>query len=280
MLPETVKQMPWTDDFEVDHEACTVRLRPTQGDSSEPDAKKASHLTSAFAQVIDKAIEDKLFISVLNATHSEKFKILGAPHIEIERFAGDLFGIVARGAHLTVYTNTLEGMKIWVPRRSADSFTFPNKLDTTVAGGVPSHQSPFENVAQEADEEASLPADLIKRDVHSAGVLTYIGLSKQGFVAPDVVYVYDLEVNGDVTPTPKDGEVKEFYLMSIEEVKAALANDEFKTNSAVVMLDFFIRHGIITAEEEENFVEIVTRMHRRLPFPVTPDQYLDRKGIS
>lgn len=214
-------------------------------------------------------------MGVLNATHSEKFRILGAKYgregkVEIERFAGDLFGIVARGAHLTVYTHTSEGMKLWVPRRAADSFTFPNCLDTTVAGGVPSHQSPMENVIQEADEEASLPSELIKRDVRPAGVLSYIGLSSQGFVAPDLVYVYDLAVGPDTIPTPKDGEVKEFYLMGVEEVKAALGRGEFKTNSAVVMVDFFVRHGLVTAEEvgEGLYVEVLQRMHRRLPFPV------------
>jgi hypothetical protein len=34
------------------------------------------------------------------------------------------------------------------------------------------------------------------------------------------------------------------------------------------MLDFFIRHGIISADNEEDFVEIRQRMHRRLPFSV------------
>ena len=105
--------------------------------------------------------------------------------------------------------------------------------------------------------------------------MTYIGLSseanggKEQLIATDIVYVYDLEVGPDVKPVPKDGEVKEFYLMTVDEVKDALANNEFKTNSAVVMVDFFIRHGIITAENEPDYVEIITRRHRRLPFPTT-----------
>lgn len=90
-------------------------------------------------------------------------------------------------------------------------------------------------------------------------------------MAPDLVYVYDLEVGPDIVPTPKDGEVKEFYLMGIEEVKRALKRGEFKTNSAVVMVDFFVRQGFVTAEEvgEGVLVEVSQRMHRRLPFPVS-----------
>jgi hypothetical protein len=69
-----------------------------------------------------------------------------------------------------------------------------------------------------------------------------------------------------------DEEVKEFYLMTVNEVKESLARAEFKTNSALVMIDFFIRHGIITAENEQNYVEIIARLHRRLPLPTTSQQ--------
>jgi hypothetical protein len=37
-------------------------------------------------------------------------------------------------------------------------------------------------------------------------------------------------------------------------------------NSAVVMIDFLVRHGVVTVENEEGFVEMGMRMHRRLPF--------------
>lgn len=59
--------------------------------------------------------------------------------------------------------------------------------------------------------------------------------------------------------------------MTIDEVKAALATSEFKTNSALVMIDFFIRHGIITAENEEHYAEIVARLHRKLPLPTSAE---------
>jgi len=67
-----------------------------------------------------------------------------------------------------------------------------------------------------------------------------------------------------------DDEVKEFNLMTIDEVKEGLASVEFKTNSALVMIDFFIRHAIITAENEKNYAEILSRLHRRLPLPTAP----------
>ncbi|KAK5165542.1 uncharacterized protein LTR77_009071 [Saxophila tyrrhenica] len=273
LFASNVQRMPWSEDFVIDHGRRTIRLR---GHANASSASTACN--SAFAEVINNAIDKDIF-RTLNKQHSEMFSILGANYpVQLERYAADLFGITARGAHLTVYTMTGDGMRIWVPRRSMSLFTYPGKLDTTVAGGVTAGETPMQNIIREAQEEASLPAELIEKHIRPTGVLTYISyeLEKPGgmesCVVPDVIFVFDLEVDANVTPVPEDGEVKEFYLMSVDEVKEALAKEDFKTNSAVVMIDFFIRHGIITPDNEKDYVEIVQRMHRRLPFPVTPDQ--------
>lgn len=46
-----------------------------------------------------------------------------------------------------------------------------------------------------------------------------------------------------------------------------MAKGEFKPNCALLMLDFFIRHGILTAENEKDFEEIKSRIHRDIEFP-------------
>lgn len=102
-------------------------------------------------------------------------------------------------------------------------------------------------------------------------MLTYINASKSErgeFVRPDVVYCYDVELDEGTVPEPCDDEVEMFYLMGVEEVKERMLRREFKPNVALVLLDFLIRHGILGAEElgEEGLVEVVQRMHRRLPF--------------
>ena len=194
--------------------------------------------------------------------------------MQIERFAAPLFGIVSRGAHLTAYTTTGSGMEIWVARRNLASHTYPGMLDTTVAGGVAAFETPFENIVHEADEEASLPAALVQADARAVGVLPYMSISSKsgasaedhGLVIPDTVDVFDIEVSQDVICVPKDHEVKEFYLMSVEEIKGALLREEFKTNSAVVMVDFLVRHGDLTSENDCDYLEIATRTHRTLPF--------------
>lgn len=270
LLPYIVQKIPWPKDFEIDEDKRYVHLR----DLSEGE-DPAGACTSAFAKIVDKCLENDLF-HVINR-HSELYSILGTRFpIRVERFARQLFGLVGRGAHLTVYTTTPSGLKIWVPRRSAHMRTWPNLLDSTVAGGVAANETPFENVVREADEEASLPQELVRSKAHACGIITYINRTKgsrgseQGLISPNIVYLFDLEVDENVIPKPKDGEVQEFSLMGVEEVQAALKRQEFKPNSAVVMIDFFIRHGILTPDNEEDYVEIITRMHRQLPFLTAP----------
>jgi isopentenyldiphosphate isomerase len=202
------------------------------------------------------------------------YKIIGARYpVHLERFTSALFGVASRGAHMTGYTKSPSGeMKFWIPRRAPHLFTFPNKLDTTVAGGVKASHTPFRCVIEESEEEASLPRSYVAANVKNVGVITYMTRSerKGGLIHPDVLYVFDLEMPADMVPKPNDDEVAEFVLMGIEEVKEAMRKDEFKPNCNLVMIDFFVRHGIITAEEEGDYVEICQRLHRRLPVPTAP----------
>ena len=39
---------------------------------------------------------------------------------------------------------------------------------------------------------------------------------------------------------------------------------EFKPNCGMVLVDFLIRHGIVTPEKEKDFYEIKWKMNRRL----------------
>jgi hypothetical protein len=53
----------------------------------------------------------------------------------------------------------------------------------------------------------------------------------------------------------------------VEEIQENLAKGEFKPNCALLMLDFFIRHGILTPQNESDFDEIKKRLHREIEFP-------------
>jgi 8-oxo-dGTP pyrophosphatase MutT (NUDIX family) len=138
-------------------------------------------------------------------------------------------------------------------------------------------------IVEEAHEEASLDEDLVKERLRSVGCLTYVALRKSpnrgetDLISPTMLYVYDLELPENTIPKPNDDEVEQFYLMNVDEIIQAMKSGEFKTNSAMVMIDFFIRHGIICPENEPDYVEIIYQMHRQLPVAITPMANLERR---
>ncbi|KAI5927898.1 hypothetical protein F4810DRAFT_162710 [Camillea tinctor] len=275
--PATVAKMPWDSHFQIIHDpprrVCI--LAPSSGPS--PSAT----VNRALASVVDTCVSQRLF-HVLDGQHSEPFAIPGAPYaVAVERFAAALFGITSRGASLTAYTTASPGgavQDLWIATRAARLYSFPSALDTTVAGGVKAGATARDTLLAEAAEEASLPAGLVRARAVSAGVLTYVSATggaagwpgEKGLAVPDVVYVYDCELAGDVVPVPGDGEVEGFAKMGVREVRERLLRGEFKPDAAAVLIDFLMRHGVVTAENEENFVEISMRLHRRLPFRIAP----------
>ncbi|KAI1210716.1 NUDIX hydrolase domain-like protein [Annulohypoxylon truncatum] len=277
LLPETVQKMPWTAHFQVTH----IQPRSVTVLDSSKGADTPGAVNAAFAELINTCIEQNTF-HVIARTHSEPFAILSARYpVRMERFASALFGITSQGAYITAYTrDAADGqMRLWIPRRAKHLYTSPGLLDSTVAGGIRDGETPLDTLIHEADEEASLPEELVRERVRSVGVLTYVCATaddfpgEKGLVIPDIIYVHDLELPGDVVPKPNDDEVEVFYSMSVEEVRERLLNGEFKPDSAAVLIDFFIRHGIITAANERDYIELNTRLHRRLPFR-TPLQKL------
>lgn len=198
----------------------------------------------------------------------------------IERSASPLFGVVTYGVHMTAYTHSSnpssrEGLKIWIPRRSRTKQTYPGMLDNTVAGGIAAGEEPFESLVRECEEEASLPAP-IARKAKAVGCITYFYVRDEraggetGLLQPECEYIYDLDLTEkeDVVCKPNDSEVEGFELLGVEEVRQRLGRGEFKPNCALVIIDFLVRHGILTFEKEKRYAEILSRLHRRLEFPM------------
>lgn len=197
----------------------------------------------------------------------------------VERAAMGLFGTMRYGVHMISYVRDPEApddphrFKFWIPRRAANKSTFPGMLDNTVAGGLCTGEEPRECLVREADEEADLPEDVVRSGVKLVGTVTYIYIADAkrhgdgGYIFPECQWVYELDLPREVTPKPKDGEVGEFMLCGVDEIKEQLKRGEYKDNCALCMVDFFFRWGILTAESEPNMAEIKRRMYRAMPFP-------------
>lgn len=273
ILPSVAEVFRGLPDWKIDDNERSLTL--ITGDTIEERSKvveatvRAMHATGHF--------------KVLSKWRDELYPVFGpqgALLFSMERSASALFGIVTYGCHMTAYVKSqkeddeVEDMKIWVPRRAANKQTYGGMLDNTVAGGIATGESPFESLVRESGEEASLPEDVVRKGAKAVGTVTYFHIrdhragGETRLLQPECQYVYDLELPEDVTPKPSDDEVEGFELMSIEQVRGALRDGEFKPNCALVLLDFFVRHGFLTAESEEGYIEIVARLHRRLDFPV------------
>ncbi|KAJ9479158.1 thiamine pyrophosphokinase-related protein [Pseudozyma hubeiensis] len=191
---------------------------------------------------------------------------------KLERSACALFGFATFGVHLTAYTvePATGELKVWVPQRSSTKSTWPGYLDNSVAGGIVAGDLPMESMVRECEEEANLEAALVEKYIKQTGVLSYCyKTAKQGWIQPEIEYVYDLPLPPEVTLQPKDGEVDHFELLTLEEIYAKMREGKFKANCVLVLLDFLIRHGHITADKEPCYRQIVAQLHvdLRLPGP-------------
>ncbi|KAJ5656462.1 hypothetical protein N7507_008412 [Penicillium longicatenatum] len=269
ILNSVVEKFPWSPDYwVVDSTAKTVTL-------ATPADATPEHRSKLVGDSILEAVKLDAF-EVLRGWRNEKYPVYGPGGeflLDMERCASPLFGIVSYGAHMTGYVEDADGLKFWVPRRAKNKQTYPSMLDNMVAGGMCTDEKPFECIVREAMEEASLPEEIVRASIVPVGCVTYSHIrdaragGEIGLSQPEVEYCFDLKLDASVIPCPGDNEVEEFKLLTVQEVKDALVRGEFKPNCAVVMIDFFIRRGILTAENEPDYLDIISRLHRRLEYP-------------
>lgn len=168
------------------------------------------------------------------------------PLFALERGVIPLLGLPAYGTHINGYTHSDEGIKIWVARRSKSKAIAPLRLDQMVAGGLSYQQSITENVRREALEEAMIPLTMTKT-VQLNQIISYQVEEKQ-MIRNDRLFSFDLELPKDFIPHNGDGEVEAFYLLTVDELIDALSAQTpplFKENSALIFIDFLMRHHLI-----------------------------------
>lgn len=300
ILPSVAAVFANLPNWDLDHDLKTLTLNvpDDDGTSAFRDAR-----TSAMAATT-AAMRATRHFKVLDGWRDELYPVFGEKGevlFEVERSASPLLGIVTYGAHMTVFTrrqaaptapppttgdsstlDTQENNKdpndsdihIWVPRRSSTKQTYPSYLDNSVAGGLSTHDTPLTCLLHESSEEANLAPSLVRSLAKPAGTVSYFSIrdaragGESGLMQPECQYVYDMEVSEDVILEPGgDGEVEAFELLRVKEVRVRLGRGEFKPNCAMVLLDFLVRRGLVTAEREPDYAQVVARLHRLLEFP-------------
>ncbi len=172
------------------------------------------------------------------------------PFLTIERGAVPLFGVRGFGVNLNGYVRRADGLHLWVGKRAKTKDTAPSKLDHVVGGGQPHGRAVLENLIKECAEEADMPRALAQRAV-AAGAVSYRCARPEG-LRDDVFFNYDLELPADFVPRNTDGEVESFALWPMTRVMETIRETEdFKFNVSLVILDFAIRHGILTPDDPD-----------------------------
>uniref|UniRef100_A0A2M4APQ8 Putative thiamine pyrophosphokinase n=1 Tax=Anopheles triannulatus TaxID=58253 RepID=A0A2M4APQ8_9DIPT len=180
--------------------------------------------------------------------------------LKMDRSATCLFGVRNYGVEINGYVrHPTKGLCIWLQQRSDTKQTWPGKWDNMVSGGLAVGYGVHETAVKEAAEEASIPDHLLKNLV-SAGCVSFFFESERG-IFPNTEFVYDLELPEDFVPDNSDGEVQNFQLLPVDECLERVFKPDFKTTSCPVVLDFLIRHGIITPENEINFTQVIELLH-------------------
>ena len=157
------------------------------------------------------------------------------------------------------YVKKSDGLYMWVAKRASDKPTYPGMLDNMVAGGQPIGIGLHANVIKEAQEEAGIPAELSSCAV-AAGMISYTH-QLADWLKPDQMFCYDLELPDDFTPNNTDGEVERFALWPIDKLIDTVRNTfDFKYNCNLVIIDFLIRHGMLTPDIEPDYVTLCRKL--------------------
>jgi 8-oxo-dGTP pyrophosphatase MutT (NUDIX family) len=218
---------------------------------------------AAVTAALDEVVEALVAEGLIGKWRDEVFAITPrwgeAPLFTLDRGAVSFFGVRAYGVHMNGYRRIRDRVWLWIGRRNPLKVVAPGKLDNMVAGGIGGGLGALTTLVKEAGEEASIPAALIAK-AWAAGAVTYKMEVPQG-LRDDVLFVYDLEMPNDFEPRNTDGEIVEFMLMEAREALArARDTDDFKFNVNLILIDFALRHGLVTPEEPE-YLALLAGLH-------------------
>ncbi|KAF8350957.1 hypothetical protein F5887DRAFT_935225, partial [Amanita rubescens] len=220
--------------------------------------------TNAIRVVIERWKTEGLFRDILKGWSNEIYPVY-TPRWEcpdstsslafgIERAALPLFGFANFGCLLTAFYECPSTNKtmFWIPRRSLTKSTWPGRYDCTVGGGMGLGETPNETILLFHPNSS-------KKHARCTGMLNYLNRSPSKWILPGIYYLYELPLPNDGSIKPrtnaKDGEVDAFQLMDVEEVMQRLLQGQFKPSSAMALVDFCIRKGIITPESDPWYLD-------------------------
>ena len=235
--------------FEIGADAAVLRVK---GD--------AAARTAALDAVVEALVAEGLVAKWRNEVFAVSSRWGAPPVFSLDRGAVSFFGVRAYGVHMNGYRREKDGVWLWIGRRSPVKLVSPGKLDNLVAGGMGGGLGATETLVKEAEEEASIPEALVAR-ARAVGAVSYKMEVPQG-LRDDVLFLYDLETPASFEPQNRDGEIVEFMLMKASDALARVGDgDDFKFNVNLTIIDFALRHGLLTPENPD-YMPLLVGLHR------------------
>ncbi len=153
---------------------------------------------------------------------------------EVERGVTRLLGIATEAVHLLGLSP--DG-RHWVQQRALTKPDDPGLWDTLVGGMVPAGESLDTALARECAEEAGLALEQLAGLRPGGWVATRRPTpgTPGGYTVERIAW-YVAQVPTGVEPSNQDGEVAQFRLMPVDEVRAQLAMDGFTLDAALMLV--------------------------------------------
>ena len=259
-----IDAMIWPEDiWEIDRNQRFLTLGGAELEASDRTQKLQTTLQQNLAQhrVVSRWYNESLPVYARN----------GDLVLNVDLSGVGLFGVISHGVHATGFVrfkrdDGSQEYQYWVPRRSYTKSAFPSMLDNFVAGNIIFGESPLEGMIREVHEETGISPDFSRAHLRSCGTVSYqMSSLNDGCTGCQhhCQFVFELELPANMNPTPNDGEVESFTLMSLTEVQEALMQDKFTPYGALTYLAHFVRHGILNCENETRIMEVCSRLHRK-----------------
>jgi len=219
----------------------------------------------AVADIASELTRTGIFLKPRGELYAVKNRWSERSAFNIDRAFVPALGLRAFGVHVNGVVQKRGSPHLWIGTRAKSLLVEPGKLDNMVAGGQPAGLGLMENLIKECGEEAHITPRLA-RTAKPASVITYSFACPEG-LRVDTLFCYDLVMPAAVKPRPSD-EISGYALKALPEVlKLVRTTQRFKFNVGLVIIDFAIRCGLVTPENEPDFERIVAGLHEA-PQPI------------
>ncbi len=156
---------------------------------------------------------------------------------------------VPRGRNLNGLVRRQDGLWVWIAKRTDTRPLDPGKLDHLVAGGVPAGFTPLETLVKEAKEEAGMSPELA-RQATPVGTITYAMDREEGLRRDRPALLRPGAAGGVRSETRRTARSRDSSCGRSKRALAAVREtDKFKFNVNLVLIDLFLRLGLVAEPE-------------------------------